>query len=146
LLVISLCAAVAVSSIVDILRVRETAHWPTVSGIVSSATLRRDTVGVAVGRYRNSAARETRLHVSYNYCIESRCYTGRLYNILSPSTLEATQRVLASLPVGGTVQVHYAPDNPTVAVINTSVPGNRVLMLALALVVASATWLGTRRA
>jgi hypothetical protein len=144
LIVIVIGAMLAVSSALDVLSVARTAGWPTAPASISASAIRDDTVGYTVSRFQNWLRIEPRLHVTYTYVVAGASYTSSQYSVLAPSAGDATLRTLRKYPVGDTVSVHYDPENRSTAVLDASIPGGRVVLATLGLVVALTMWVTTR--
>lgn len=118
---------------VDVLKVREAARWPAVSGTVVTSFVRRDTIGFHSSRSGSAGPIVVAvLHVTYTYRLGGQEYTGSRIGPLAPSRHTANPAWLPNYPVGGLVTVHYDPDDRTMAVIDTSVPWNSVFQIVLA--------------
>lgn len=126
----------------DVLRAREAAGWPVAPGRVVSAQVREEIVGARVGKWQNSPDVRSRLHVAYEYAAGGRRLRGtRIDGVLRPDERDlAADR--ARYPVGRAVEVHYAPDDPSRAVLETTVPPRRVaeLLIGLGLAAAGLLW------
>lgn len=90
--------------------------WPTTEGIIRTAQM---------GRHRGNKGGTTySADVSYNYSVGGSRYTGTkvAFGMMSSSSGYA-QGVLNRYPVGANVPVHYSPDNPATAVLETGIHG-----------------------
>ena len=91
-------------------------HWPVTDGIVQTAkmTSGRDNQGHTT----HSA------DVTYSYKVAGTSYTGdKVASGEISSSAAYAQGILHRYPVGKTVTVHYSPDNPSDAVLETGIHG-----------------------
>jgi hypothetical protein len=144
LIIIVIGALVAVSSGLDLMSAVTAAQWPTAPGSISASVIRNDTVGYTASRLRPRRLTVPRLHVTYTYVVAGERYTSSQYSVLAAAVGVATLQILRKYPVGDTVRVHYDPENRSTAVLDTSIPGGRVVQAMLGLVVALTTWATTR--
>jgi hypothetical protein len=136
----------AAAAAADLLRAHEAASWPVAPGRIVRADLRDEVVGTRVGKWSNSPEVRTRLHVTYEYAAGNRQRWGwRLDPVLRPDERDLTAD-RARYAVGRAVTVHYAPGDPSLAVLEAAVPARRVAELLVGLAVAAAGLLwGARR-
>jgi hypothetical protein len=101
-----------------------TEHWPVTEGIVRSAEQKSESGSDGGTTY--SAA------VTYTYQVGGASYTGEKVSIgqMSASSSYA-QKILNRYPVGKKVSVHYAPGDPTEAVLETGIHGGTWICLAV---------------
>ena len=91
-------------------------HWPTTEGVIESAEM---------GTHSGSDDGDTySANITYNYHVADIRYEGtRLaFGAMSASS-EYARGILARYPVGKKVPVHYAPNNPELAVLETGIHG-----------------------
>ena len=101
-----------------------TEHWAVTEGVIQSAEQKSDSGGDGGTTY--SAA------VTYAYQVGGASYTGEKVSIgqMSASSSYA-QKILNRYPVGKKVSVHYAPDDPAEAVLETGIHGGTWICLAV---------------
>lgn len=113
------------------LEARVTQRGPSVEGRVTS-------IGV-VGDYTDTVQsyRVFRVEVEYAYTVDGQHYRGDRLTLPSPSqsaaeaaTDAAAQEIAKKYPVGQVVRVHYAPDDPSQAILE---PSSSLGMLVLAI-------------
>jgi hypothetical protein len=143
-IVIVIGAGVAALNAMDLLAVAATARWPVAPGMMTAAAITQDMVGYTSARSGRWRIIAPRLHVTYTYTVAGQQYTSSQYSILVPSTREATARALREHAAGQSVVVHYDPENRASAVLDTSVPGGRVLLVILGVGMAVGAWAATR--
>jgi hypothetical protein len=144
-IVIVIGAGVAALNAMDLLSVATTARWPVAPGTMTAAAITWDAVGYASGRYGgHRRIIEPRLHVTYTYALDGQQFTSSRYGILAPSAREATARALSEHAAGQPVVVHYDPENHASAVLDTSVPVGRVLLVILGVGPALGAWAAAR--
>lgn len=90
----------------------ETSRWPTTTCVIESSTVQQYLTRVTM--YYPA--------VTYSYTVDGTAYSGNMIRLNQESSArlqDATERA-AQYPVGSTVTVHYNPQNPSVAVLDTS--------------------------
>ena len=99
-------------------------HWPVVNGTVQSATMQRHSSSKGGSTYSAELA--------YDYEIAGSHYTGRrlAFGTMSSSAAYA-QGILNRYPVGQKVAVHYSPDDPNMAVLETGIHGGTWLCFGI---------------
>jgi hypothetical protein len=99
-------------------------HWPVVAGVVQSAEMKSQDSDNGGTTY--SAA------VTYTYQVGGVSYTGEKVSIGSMSASSAyAQGILQRYPAGQKVSVHYAPGDPSEAVLETGFHGGTWICLAV---------------
>ena len=95
-------------------------NWKKASGVVLESNL-------TSFRSRNSRGNYTtkyRPHIAYEYQVDGQAFNSDRLAFGSESTSESNGRKkIANYPVGSEVTVHYAPDNPAKAVLETKAYG-----------------------
>jgi hypothetical protein len=92
------------------------AHWPVTEGVIRSAEMERHSDSDGGDTYSAS--------LSYDYQVADVSHTGTrwAFGAMSASS-DYARRILNRYPVGKRVTVHYAPDDPSQAVLETGVHG-----------------------
>ena len=113
-------------------RIRASASWPTTDGEVVSAAIARDSTRIRGGGYNHFY----RADVRYRYHVNGKPYESDTFTFGVPhsysSQTEAESEV-ATYAVGRHVEVHYDPDNPSSATINSgTVPKQFQVVLGMA--------------
>jgi Protein of unknown function (DUF3592) len=139
--VIILGAIVAGSTCLTIARVMQTARWPTVAGVVTAVSLSPTIVVPS----RWPLAQRGRIYVSYMYRVSDREYRGTRLSAALPSPRDATRHAFAKYATGNAVTVHYDPTDPSMAVLETAVPGPLILEFLLGVGFTVAVLIGTRQ-
>jgi uncharacterized protein (TIGR03435 family) len=99
-------------------------HWPVTDGIVQSAELKSHS--------GNHGGTTYSAEVTCSYQVASRSYTGGKVSIgQMSSSLEYARGILNRYPVGKKVSVHYAPGDPSDAVLETGVHGGTWICLGV---------------
>jgi len=94
-----------------------TNDWPVTDGVIQSAQKK-------FHRDDNDGNGTYSAEVTYTYQVAGVNYDGNKIAIGQMSSSAAyAQGVLNRYPIGKTISVHYAPDNPTDAVLETGVHG-----------------------
>jgi len=111
-------------------------HWPTTEGVVEAAE-----IGVQSGSDSDSGDTYS-ANVSYNYQVAGIRYEGtRLaFGAMSASS-DYAQGILSRYPVGKKVLVHYAPDHPELAVLETGIHGGTWIGLGVGTVFVLFGWM-----
>jgi hypothetical protein len=100
----------------NLLRSLRCAQWPTTEGVIETAKMERHSGGKHGDTYSAS--------ISYDYQVAGVHHLGtRLAFGAMSSSPKYAQSILNRYPVGKRVQVHYAPDHPDEAVLETGVHG-----------------------
>jgi hypothetical protein len=109
-------------------------RWPTAEGMIETAEMRRESG--SHGSHTYSA------NISYNYQVAGIRYDGtRLaFGAMSASS-EYAQGILKRYPVGKKVPVHYASDNPELAVLETGIHGGTWICFGVGTVFVLAGWM-----
>jgi hypothetical protein len=117
-----------------------TEHWPVTDGVILTAEIKSHS-----GEHGDTYSPE----VTYSYRVNGTGYTGKKIAIgqMSSSTGYA-QGVLQRYPVGQKVSVHYSPDDPAEAVLETGIHGGVWICFGVgtAFVLAGALFLQISRA
>ncbi len=113
------------------------AHWPTTQGVIQTAKMERHESRNKTGTTFTYSA-----DISYNYQVAGTNYTStRLaFGEMSSST-DYAQRILDRFPVGRKVPVHYSPDDPRLAVLETGVHGGTWICFGVGTVFSLAGWM-----
>jgi hypothetical protein len=143
-LVIALGAIAAGSTGLTIAQIMQTARWPTVPGVVTTASGSPNMIGVPRTRLGLPVTQNSRIYVSYTYRVSDREYRGSRLSAALPSARDATRQAFARYAAGNAVTVHYDPTDPSVAVLQTAVPGPLIMECLLAVGFTLAVLIGTR--
>ncbi|HTX20837.1 MAG TPA: DUF3592 domain-containing protein [Candidatus Aquilonibacter sp.] len=104
-------------------------HWPVTDGIVQTAEMKSNIDNH--GHTTHSA------DVTYSYQVAGTSYTGdKVSTGEMSSSVAYAQGILNRYPVGKTVTVHYAPDDPSDAVLETGIHGGTWICLGVGTVFA----------
>lgn len=115
------------SSWKTIQRAKASSAWPGVTGTITAAE-------------RKKVLLRSQPRVTYSYAVNGKSFTGQRISFATAMPPKETDAILARYPVGQTVPVHYAPENPAEAVLE---PGNnrnvsaqfRMLLICFVIVV-----------
>jgi len=141
-LVIVACALLAASNTIDIAQTVQSARWPSVTGEIIASYDRLEMVGVNIGVSRNRPVHLKRLRLTYSYEVDGRKYEGSRVSMLADYVNAPTRRDVEKYATGHQVTVHYDPQAPTTAVVDTSLPWGRCIQTALAAFVLILVWRG----
>ena len=101
-----------------------TEQWPVVKGVVKSAVMQSGIDDKGNVTFSPD--------ISYTYQVGSETYTGDKVAIGQMSSSQGhAQKILDRYPVGQTVTVHYAPDDYSVAVLETGIHGGTWICLGV---------------
>jgi hypothetical protein len=100
------------------------ASWPTTAGVVVSAQMK--------SHQGNKGSTTYSAEIGYHYAVAGLNFTGdRLaFGAMSASSGYA-QNILSRYPVGQKVTVHYSPDDPHIAVLETGIHGGTWICFGL---------------
>ena len=99
-------------------------HWPVTDGIVQTAAMNSNT--------DNHGHRTYSADVTYSYQVAGTNYTGdKVSTGEMSSSVAYAQGILDRYPVGKTVIVHYSPDDPSDAVLETGIHGGTWICLGV---------------
>ena len=99
-------------------------HWPVTDGIVRSAEMKSHS--------GNKGGTTYSAEVTYSYQVAGTSYTGDKVSIGQMSSSSGYAReILNRYPVGKKVSVHYAPGDPSDAVLETGIHGGTWICLAV---------------
>ena len=98
-------------------------YWPTTKGVVLKTDITRSLAG------RNGSSASYSPKINYIYQVEGRYYTGCLRAIgeLKGYSNTWAKEILNHYSVGKTVLIHYDPENPEFAVLETGIQGGTIL-------------------
>jgi hypothetical protein len=94
--------------------------WPATEGTVVSSELAETGFSTDEGWYP---------HVLYRYSVDGKDYVSddvEVIGVANGSTDYYARRVIERYPVGAQVEVHYAPDSPAVALLESGMPNNDI--------------------
>jgi len=99
-------------------------HWPVTDGIIQSAAMKSHQGSKGGTTYS--------AEVTYTYQVAGTSYTGGKVSIgQMSSSLEYARGILNRYPVGKKVSVHYAPGDPSDAVLETGIHGGTWICLGV---------------
>jgi uncharacterized protein (TIGR03435 family) len=99
-------------------------HWPVTDGIVQSAEMKSQT--------GNHGSTTYSAEVTYTYQVAGATYTaGKVAIGQMSSSVDYAQGILNRYPVGKKVSVHYSPDDPSDAVLETGIHGGMWICLGV---------------
>ncbi|MCP3872656.1 MAG: DUF3592 domain-containing protein [Desulfobacteraceae bacterium] len=117
----------------DMKLIWECSDWPTVSGIIISSDIRQSTEwerkGIKTGRDRTLYLP----NILYNYEVQGKKY--RSYSVFFEGAVDYLGRanareIVSRYPPGKNVSVHYNPENPQIAVLETGIKYTHLLFPA----------------
>lgn len=120
-------------SLWNILRALESRRWPTVEGVVLVSDLQRTRDSDGAQMYR--------AEVSYKYTVGDRAFVSsrtRFGDRVSLSWSKPALDIVQRYPVGASVKVRYAPDDPSDSVLESRISGGLLFTLAIDVVVLTA--------
>ena len=118
---------------------KEARHWKVVAGRITKSTLEEKRVDTSYGDGLRRSEVGYQPQVEYQYRAGDETLAGKQISLVEKQfTQKAGQKALEKYPVGAVVQVHYDPDDPQRAVLETgTVVSSFIFMLGgLALVAA----------
>ena len=102
-------------------------HWPVTEGIIQSAEMK--------SHEGSKGGRTYSADVTYSYQVAGTGYTGGKVSIgQMSSSSEYARGILNRYPVGKKVSVHYAPGDPSDAVLETGIHGGTWICLGVGIV------------
>jgi hypothetical protein len=122
---LSLVAGIALLFLVRLPKVVTSLSWPTTTGVVVSSEVVETGFFTDEGWYPR---------VSYRYSVDGKNYVSTDVEVVGVANGNAdyyARRVVERYSVGEQVEVHYAPDNPAVALLESGVPDNDVFISSL---------------
>lgn len=118
--------ACVIANLVQRKRAKEAETWPTVPGVVTSSGLQEER------SYDHDSGTSINYKpvVQYTYTIMGQTFTGDQLSFGTVSYDHRTaEKKIAPYPQGAQVMVHYDPDNPLNAVLETKAAGSVVFMI-----------------
>jgi hypothetical protein len=104
-------------------------HWPTTEGVIEEAEMEQHETA---DTEQQSSSFTYSANVSYSYQVAGIHYEGTRLAIGAMSASSNYARgILDRYPVGKKVSVHYAPDNPELAVLETGIHGGTWIALGV---------------
>ena len=113
-------AGIALLILVKLPKAVASLTWPTTEGTVISSEVAEAGFSYTEGWYP---------HVSYCYSVNGKDYVSgdvEVIGVANGSTADYARQVVERYPVGEQVEVYYAPDNPSVALLESGIPNNGV--------------------
>lgn len=104
--------------------------WPTTPGRIVSSELKQ------------SPKLGARPVITYAYTVTNQAYTGTIASFIGTNSLQDAQRLVSAYPAGADANVHYDPEKPSLAVLETGAKGAMPLwiMSGLLLAISAATF------
>ena len=117
----------AIIGAIDWDRANASVNWPTAQGTVTESRIHHTTSSKR-GHVRHHYA----AHVMFRYTVEAREFTAsRITFRTTTSSESAAREQVAAYPVGATVTVHHAPDDPALACLEPGAGDLQWLPLAI---------------
>ncbi len=109
---------------------KQTKTWKVIAGKIIQSTLeeKRQDIRQADGVTHSEMGYQPQ--VNYEYRLGDRVYTGHRINLVERQyTQAAGKKAVEKYPVGGTVQVHFDPNNPEESVLETGSGGSAIIFM-----------------
>jgi hypothetical protein len=127
-----------IMSLLSLQQGKEARRWKVAAGRVIRSSLEEKQVDTRYGDGMRRTEVGYQLQVEYKYRVGDETLTGQRISLVEKQyTQKSGQKALEKYPIGATVQVHFDPENPQEAVIETgTVVSSLIFMLGgIALVV-----------